>query len=548
MIEQRVQTLIQNGDKLFSKRVSILSLWQEIADHFYPEREGFTVVRPIGNETRSHLMTGYPALMRRDLGNSFSAMLRPTGKEWFHMRAEREDVEDNSAKRWLEYATGVQRRAMYDSSAMFVRATKEADHDFAAFGQCVITVELNREGNRLLFRCWHLKDVAWCDGYDGKPEIVYRKWKPEGRLLQKYFPKNLHKNVTEKLAKDPNCEIDCCHIVIPSDDYEAPLGKKWKTPYVSIYVDKENQHIMEEVGIFVHPYVIPRWQTVSGSQYALSPATMAALPDARTLQTMTLTLLEAGEKATNPPMVAKRNLFREDLQFFAGGLTWADIHDDGKIRDNLEILTNDKSGIPFGMDLMNDQRNSLMQMLYINKIFMPPPDKEMTAYEISLRNEEFIRSTLPLFEPMEHDYNGALCERTFEILLKGNAFGPLERIPQSLQGQNVQFRFDSPLHDAIERRKVQQFSELLSLTTEAMALDPSVGVNADISAGYRDAVAGSGSPAKWMRPEEEAKQIIAQQQAAAAELSLLQAQATVDQVDKGRAEADQEIAKAEKAA
>jgi hypothetical protein len=53
-------------------------------------------------------------------------------------------------------------------------------------------------------------------------------------------------------------------------------------------------------------YVIPRWQTVSGSQYAYSPATVAALPDARLIQAMTLTFFEAGEKATNPPMVGYR--------------------------------------------------------------------------------------------------------------------------------------------------------------------------------------------------------------------------------------------------
>jgi hypothetical protein len=548
LIEQRVQSLIGSGDKLFSKRHSILSLWQELVDNFYPEREGFTVVRTIGEDFAAHLMTSYPVLIRRDLGNSFSSMLRPTGKEWFHMRAEREEVEDNQAKRWLEYATGVQRRAMYDPAAQFVRTTKEADHDFATFGQCVISAELNREGNRLLYRGWHLKDVAWCDGYDGKPDNVYRKWKPEARVLAKYFPGKLHADVTKKLEKDPYCEVECCHIVIPSDDYEAPVGKKWKTPYVSIHVDKENQHIMEEVGIFIHPYVIPRWQTISGSQYAMSPATMAALPDARTLQAMTLTLLEAGEKATNPPLVAKRNLFREDVNFFAGGLTYADIDGDGKLRDNLEILTNDKNGIPFGMDMRDDQRNALMQAFYLNKINMPPPDREMTAYEVSLRNEEFIRQTLPLFEPMEHDYNGALCERTFEILLKGNAFGPPQNIPQSLQGQNIQFRFESPLHDAIERRKAQQFGEAVQLTASAMELDPSAGANFDVITGYRDSMAGLGVPAKWIRPEEEAAEIINQQQADAEQQRMMQMAAQGSEVDKGRAEADQAMIQAEEAA
>jgi hypothetical protein len=40
----------------------------------------------------------------------------------------------------------------------------------------------------------------------------------------------------------------------------------------------------------------------------------------------------------------------------------------------------------------------------------------MTAYEVGQRIQEYIRGALPLFEPMEMEYNGALCERTFEIL------------------------------------------------------------------------------------------------------------------------------------
>ena len=50
---------------------------------------------------------------------------------------------------------------------------------------------------------------------------------------------------------------------------------------------------------------------------------MAALPDARLLQAMTYTLLEAGEKTTNPPMVVTKGAVRSDVSIFAGGLTWS---------------------------------------------------------------------------------------------------------------------------------------------------------------------------------------------------------------------------------
>jgi hypothetical protein len=65
--------------------------------------------------------------------------------------------------------------------ALFTRATKEGDHDFAAFGQTCISVELNKLANGLLYRCWHLRDLAWMENEEGKIGFVARKWKPTNR-------------------------------------------------------------------------------------------------------------------------------------------------------------------------------------------------------------------------------------------------------------------------------------------------------------------------------------------------------------------------------
>jgi hypothetical protein len=81
---------------------------------------------------------------------------------------------------------------------------------------------------------------------------------------------------------------------------------------------------MEEVSQWNREYSIERWQTVSGSQYAYSPATIVALPDARLLQAMTYTLLHAGEKIVDPPLIATEDVVRSDVALYAGGITWID--------------------------------------------------------------------------------------------------------------------------------------------------------------------------------------------------------------------------------
>ena len=512
------KALIARGDNLFQKRGSLLSMWQEQADNFYPERADFTVTRSLGDDFASHLTTSYPLLIRRDLGNSFGAMMRPNTLDWFHMRAEREEYEDQPAKAWMEWATGTMRRAMYDRKSLFTRASKESDHDLAAFGQSVKTVELNKDANGLLYRCWHLRDTVWQEDEEGKIATVHRKWKPCVQELIKLFGDKCHEKVKDKMMgpnKDPYAEVNVRHIVMPSDQYDGEyLGKTRNVPYVSIYVDVDNKHIMEEVGQSYFMYVIPRWQTVSGSQYAYSPATVAALPDARLLQAMTLTLLEAGEKATNPPLVGVQEAIRSDISVYAGGVTWVDAAYDERLGEVLRPLTSDKSGISYGLEMRRDSMMLLRECFYLDKLSLPVTGPEMTAYEVAQRVQDYIRQASPIFEPLEHEDNGAICETTFELMLSRGAFGSFEDIPQSIRGKDIGFRFDSPLHDAIERQKGQKFAEARALLAETLPLDPTAAAHVDFRTAFRDTLTSIGIPAKWMNSEEDA---VAQIEAAKAE-------------------------------
>lgn len=514
-MDARIQRLEKESEELFTKRGNLLSLWQEMADNFYPERADFTTMRTLGRDFAANLTTSYPLLARRSLQDSFSTMLRPIGAEWFEVSTSRPDKLDTQAKRWLEWATGLQRRAMYDKDAMFERASKEGDGDFTTFGQCVKSIELNLNKNALLYRCWHLRDVAWCETYDGQKLPVYRKWEPYAVELDKVFKGNVSPIVKKLVSDQPYTKVKVKHCIHAAEDYEAPAGKKWKAPYISIFYECETGYVLEEIETYNKYYVIPRWQTVSGSQYAYSPAAIAALPDARLIQAMTLTLLEAGEKAVNPPLIAAQEQIRGDVAVYAGGITYFDSDYDERTGEVLRPMNLDTRGIPMGMEMRSDIREMISQAFYLNKISMPPADtKDMTAYEVGKRIEEYIRNALPLFGPVEKEDNAEVCEITFELLQRAGAFGDPRDIPQSLRGANIEFVFESPLHQAIERKKGQEFQEARALLAEAAALDPAAVHMIDARLALRDTLEGIGIPAKWIRDDKamEAIDIQAQQQ------------------------------------
>jgi len=512
------------AETVFSKRGNLLGLWQEISEHFYPERADFTLRRQIGDEFADHLMTSYPVLVRRELAEQIGTMLRPKATTWFKMVPTDQEREDNDTKRWLEWATNLMRRAMYDPAASFARAMKEGDNDFATFGQPAISIEVcwDSPGNRgphLLYRTWHIRDMAWQEDRYGKIGNRFRKWKPTIYDLNAHFPGKLHQNLAKRIATQPLDETDVLHMVVEAGYYErkASAGQ----PYWSIYYDCANEVVIEEAPVWSPIYAIPRWQTIGGSQYAFSPSTIVALPDARLLQAMTLTLLEAGEKITNPPLVAVDEVVRGDIAVYAGGITIVDRDYDERLGEALRPISQDAKGMPIGIEMQQDSRRILAEAFYLNKLKLPQRTSAMTAYEVSQLVQQYIRDALPLFEPMEENYNGDICNFTFDVLNRAMAFGSPYAMPRSLQGRDINFRFQSPLHDEIDAVRGQKFLEMKSLTIEAAALDKSVIAIPDAKKALRDALTGIGVPATWQRSETTVREMeVAQQSIDDAERAL----------------------------
>ena len=185
---------------------------------------------------------------------------------------------------------------------------------------------------------------------------------------------------------------------------------------------------------------------------------------------------------------------RSDVQVFAGGITWVDAEYDERLGEVLRPLQQDKSGMPIGREMRDDLKAAIMQCFYLDKISIPPMDpqsKEMTAFEVGQRVQEYIRQALPIFEPMEQEYNGGLCDETFDLLLHNGAFGSVLDIPRTVLGSDIQFRFESPLTDLIDAQKGAKLVNATQLLGSVAALDPTTPYILDWSGALRDKAATS---------------------------------------------------------
>lgn len=544
-MKERARELIQQGDALFSAKGPLNSLHQQFAEQLYPMRADFTRTRFLSEEFASYAMTGVPFRAHRDLGNALSAMLRPAGEEWMKAQTDREELNnEQNNKLWLEMATRVMRRAFDDRMVQFDRATKQGDNDFIAFGQCVLQVEANKDLSRPLMRAWHLRDCAWAESAENQIDTFHRKWKLSARSINQLFKGKVAPQIKECLSKEPFKEFECRHIVLPAEEYDlTPGGKelgmtrraemKKDLPFVSLYIDTANEFILEELHVpTMGGYVIPRWQ-MAGSQYAYSPAAVVALPDARMLQQMSLTLLEAGQKIVDPPMIAVGEAINGGINLYAGGHTYVDADYDEKTGEVLRPIQLRGEGLQWGGEREKIITEAITEAFYLNKIALPEITGKMTAYEASKRIEDYIRQATPLFDPISIDYNGGVCEEFFGLMMRHGAFGSPLDMPRGLRGQNIKFVFESPIKAAKGKKVAETFARLGQMLGVAMQIDPNARFVVKVNPAFREAATGDGAPATWLTTLDEEKDLVSQNQMAqqaAAQADRLGA--TADNVDK----------------
>lgn len=523
VVSESLRLLLSHGDKLFSQRQTLDGFWQECALNFYPEVATFTNPgRDPGDEFCDHLTTSYPVIARRSLGDAISALLRPVNLDsnspgvWFGLHLQDPRIEDQDALRWLDWATSVMYRAMYDRVSQFLKAVRQTDHGFVTFGQWPMSIGLGSPNRgHLIYQSHHLRDVVWCENGMGEITHVQRRWKAKAVEVASTFGRDTAPQVLERMRDEPYTDIECRHIVISSEEFtDLPTRKAW----ISIWIDKTNNYVMRYEGTDCRTYIIPRWVGIPGSQYATSPAVTASLPDARLLQAMALTLLDAAEKFADPPMAAVQEAIRSDVSLFPGGITYLDAEYDERLGDALRPVYQPTAGqnLSGAFQLQSDLRDQLFKAFYLDSLALPPPfgSREMTAYEVGARMSEWIRRAMPIFESIEYDYNAMLCEETFGVMLRAGGFGTPSTMPPSLSGQSVQFRFSSPLHESSEQRKAQQLMSASALLMQISQVDPSVIPLLSAETALREVLNGT-CPPTWVASKEEvqtAQQAQAQQQ------------------------------------
>lgn len=511
MADDNATELIKRGDARFSKRQQLDSFRQEVALNFCPWLASWTTELDLGQDFAAHLIDGTPLLLARDFKAQVGSMLRPSGKQWFWHRTAHDEVNnDRDARDYLDWRSRQMMRVMFDHVTGASRALDITDQFFAWFGDAVLSVDYGKDQTSLRLAGWHTKDVVWAVGESNVVDVITRRERVSARVMrQRYGEAKLHENVKKACEKDPDKTFEVRHEVMPADEYDAYAkgDMKRKDGFVSVWLDVEHKQVLRESWQKTFRYVVPRWVTMPHTQYAISPATTIALPDARLIQQQALAILEAAEKQVNPPLVAYTDVIRGDIGLKAYHINYADRDYDER---NGAPLTPLELGKHFnlGQDALLRTEHQITRAFYLDVLRMPDTRTTKSIPEVQFKIDEYVRSALPLFAPMQAEYNESLLREVDVMIEDRNGYKGRDK-PSILMDEPLQYQWDNPLTDMIERQRAQSVAEISQVGQALAALEAAAAQSPtlkqiDTQKALKETAVGIGV-ARWLLPEAQAR-------------------------------------------
>jgi len=334
--EKRVLHHIKRQKAAQNRRSQFEQHWDDLSRVLLPRRQGFMTTTQDGDQRVDDIYDGTPMQGARSLANTVGAMIRPEGQDLTIIRTENEDLAKmGEVQDWLGRATENLNEAIRDPRARFRQATGEVDLDLVVLGTGILYLGLAESQESLIFQSVHLKDGYPLFNDEGMPVGLYRTKKMYLWQAEMMFGlENLSRETKERIKnKKQDEKIDLLYSVQKRKKAkDDPIFAK-DMPYEELWMEVQAKHVIREKGYHDFPFVVPRWDTSSGEEYGRSPG-MIALPDSNTLQAMGETILVAGQRVADPPLMAPNDGAFSEVNTFPGGMSYYDVETASQVGGN----------------------------------------------------------------------------------------------------------------------------------------------------------------------------------------------------------------------
>jgi hypothetical protein len=468
--------LKQRFDSLRQARGTLDSHLQEVAERVLPRHADFQDrLRVEGQKRTEKQYDATAALALERFAAAMEMLLTPRASKWHDLRAGVPEIdEDDDVRRYLERVRDLLFKVRYTPRANFASQQHEVYMQLGAFGTGILFVDEMPTGG-VRYQSIPMSSIFMAENEYGVVDTVYRKTSMELRqVLMMFGPKNVSDNLSRRADKAPYDKVEIVHAVMPRKERDPTSLTAANKPFASVWFEYEEGHKLRESGYDECPYIVSRYVTGTNETYGRSPA-MTILPDIKMLNEMSRTVIRAGQKSVDPPMLIADDGVIMPINLTAGGFTFARM--EGRSQPPvMPIQTGAR--VDIGFEMMEQRRRTINDAFLINLFQILVDSPQMTATEVMERAQEKGALLAPTAGRQQSEALGPMIEREINILARQGILPPPPRLLQEIGGE-ITIEYSSPMARAQRAEEgVGIFRTLEGVQTLA-AFDPAVLDNFD---------------------------------------------------------------------
>lgn len=543
-------SVIKHYDYLWSQQANFRTLWNTVAQYVMPAWDNFIGEFAEGVNRNTRLFDSTAVTANERFAAAMEQMLTPRTQRWHGLLPWFEELEDDpDTSDYLDKLTNILFAARYRPLANFASQADECYMSLGAFGNnALFTDEVVGKGLR--YRSIPLSEIVWALDHSGMVDTVFRKFKYTAKQALQQFGDKAGQAVKVAYEKNPYEEMEFLHCVRPNENIKPnAIGSK-SMKYESWYIVLKDKTIAEYSGYRTFPYAIGRYRMAPREHYGRSPA-IAALPAIRTLNEMKKTMLRAGQKMVDPPILLAEEGVLTPFNQRPGAANYGMLSADGKqLAQPFQI----QADLKWGESLMQLEATSINDSFLTSLFQILVQNPQMTATEALIRAQEKGAMIAPAMGRQQSEFLGPLITREIDILYTAGQLPPL---PESLMNAAlsrglekptardvIKIEYSSPLTRSMRAEEGTAIMNTVQSIGIMANLDKSVLNLIDFTDTAREMAMINGMPAKLLRTDEQIDEIMQHQAQQAQDQQMLQAAPDVSMAAKNLAQAQQASAQA----
>lgn len=510
-------SVIKHWEYLWSAQGNFRQLWNVVANYVMPDWANFVgeFAEGVNRNTRLFDQTAITANER--FAAAMEQMLTPRTQVWHKLQPWFDELEDDQdSNEYLDQLVKIVFGARYRPFANFASQTDECYMSLGAFGNnALFTDEVVGKGLR--YRSIPLNEIVWSLDHSGMVDTVFRKFKYTAKQAMQQFGAKAGDEVKKQYEKNPYTDMEFLHCVRPNGEMKPGRLGYGGMRYESWYLSLKDKAVIDRSGYRTFPYAIGRYRMAPREHYGRSPA-VAALPAIRSLNEMKKTMLRAGQKMVDPPILLSDEGVLTPFNQRPGATNYGMINADGQA---LAQPFNINANLEFGKEMMAMEAQAINDSFLTSLFQILVQNPQMTATEALIRAQEKGAMIAPAMGRQQSEFLGPLIARELDIL---EAAGQLPPLPESMieaavnrgierptAKDVIKIEYTSPLTRAMRAEEGTAIMNTVQSLGIMAQLDPSVLKLVDFTDAAREMALINGMPAKLLRTDEQIDELLNQQ-------------------------------------